>query len=380
MSALERALEQKGTVIIVTPTDALADLICADLMAFAGGQLVTILPIRVVDDLQEQRNAFSGNVDIVVGSMTRISSVFADLPEDSVSPLFLGFCDLSSTLKEPEFTAFLSVLKSTEQLFAFYSEPIKQVHYSAMKDFHSDLQLIDFRVAPQNHKRQFVRTKDKISVSLSLALSTERSIAFVCKNDEESQALSAELAMAGITNQLLWSKTNRRNKDKILRQMRSNRVQCLITTQPNVDRNVASEIVLFGIPENLSSISGFPGSVTWLLEEAEDATAIDSLNPVAIEPPLRTQAQLDREKRILSALVQAASTPSVTVWESLIKQILKHPQKESLLCAALSQFAANARSEGHERLEDVSRLESKEERSKSPQKRHRRKGRHRRRR
>jgi len=377
LSALERVFDE-GLVIIISSTDNLTDLICNDLISFAGGQDLTIMPIKESDGLDAQRSAYNEQVDILVGSAGRIATMLAG--ESERKCLFLGFCDLNFSQKDPSVHDLLDALKSTQQVFGLYGGPLEEDFYGKLKTFHPSLTMVDFSVAAKEHKRFLVRSSDKIETAVGLALATDRSLAFVCESESQSQALVSALTSVGVTAHLVWEQTNRRTKDKILRQMRSNKVQCLILTEPNVDRNVAAEITLLSIPEKVSSISGFPGTVTWVLAPDEDSTAIDSFNPVALEAPSVVNAQVDRQQRAFDALLKDTSSLSSSLWNPLVEKILNHPDKEALICAALEQFAANARAEGHERIEEISRLESKEERGKPPPKRQKRRNRYRRRR
>ncbi len=347
-----------------------------------------ILPIFNGDSKEGQISAIRDGVDVVVGSAERISELISQEGCDLSMLQIVGFCDICEFVKDgaANFSSDLfGKLSAARQILGFHSVRISQDIHDGLKQIFPDVPCFNFQ-ADQSHKVRMlcVTESDKNQLVLRLIVQSSESFAVLCESDERCLEIYALLSEHGISAEFLPTVHTRRQKDRIARSMRTRRRQCLILTDPNIDRNLVSTIVSVCPPEKVQALSGFPGKLIWFLtpkEQRRVESEFSSLSVKMIPEPEEIHSTARRTENFLNGLNRTLAENDVRAYLPLLEHIRNHPQADLLLAAALKNSSMWLRMSDYDTAEDIIKLEAKEERSYNKNKsRQRRRSRHSRRR
>ena len=167
---------------------------------------------------------------------------------------------------------------------------------------------------------------------------------------------------------MLFADHSRRQKEKIFRSIRQNRVECLLFTSAHIERSAFDGLIVTTSENNTALFQVFNNKTIWVCSAQEfeqNKERFESVQKRTV--PIESTIKQQQYKTLIDGLRRQGTLRQTTTFHDVLGQINNEPDREQLLMTALYGFSLWNNMENIDILDNLSKLENKE--SRPPQKR-----------
>ena len=327
---------------------------------------LSILQVYTKDDIEAQKEALNGDVDIIIGEKARLTELILQDEIDLSTFDMVAFDNVQPTdFASDTNIAMFQKLQSISQIFGFYSG-IGPQHVASLGSSIPSLEVVSFDLGKESMANGccIVEASAKSQAIYALLQQSVRPVAIFCSSSQEQVALWNELTTQGVAAEMLFADHAKRQKEKIFRSIRQNRVSCLLFTTAHIERSAFDSLIVTSVLQNEALFKVFQNKASWILTQEEyDGSPERFAHMQKLPPPTAVGiAQVDFQ-RLVAGLRRQGFLHKTEKYRSILALLDKEPDREQLLMTALHGFVAWDRLENIDVIDNFRKLEGKETRS-----------------
>lgn len=380
--------QEKPQALVLAPTRELALQIGEEFSELGAYCELRLLVAYGGVSIQEQLDYLDKGADIVVGTPGRILDLIRrkalDLSalqmvclDEADEMLSMGFYEdvhaiISKAPKTRQFLLFSATLgEQVKQLInAFEIEPM-DLRLSTDADQVENIQHVLYETSPNQHKARSL-------LGIFINENPKSAIVF-CNTRDDVSMVSSFLSLQGIDVEKLSGELPQRKREKVMRNVRSGKVQALVATDiasRGIDISHLTHVINYSLPEDPSVYLHRSGRTGRIGKKGICISLVGGLDmhtrkvlvkkhKIKFEArniPTAEELSALRTQKYVSEIRESMTVSAFESYVPVVKELLKREDHVEILAAALRGFFIWNRQKTAENSEEVNRLENKEKR------------------